>query len=37
VRVEAFFGLEMPDARRGRSLAEESPLEPFRRLVTMVR
>ena len=32
---EAFFGLELPDARRGRFLAEESSLKPLRRLVTM--
>jgi hypothetical protein len=36
VRVdEAFFGLGMPDARPWRFLAEESPLKPLRRLVTM--
>ena len=36
VRVdEAFFGRELPDARREPFLAEESLLKPLRRLVTM--
>jgi hypothetical protein len=36
VRVDdAFFGLESPDVRPRRFLAEESPLKPLRRLVTM--
>jgi hypothetical protein len=36
VRVdEGFFGLETPDARPWRFLAEESPLKPLRRLLTM--